>query len=143
MTETKAPEGLAFADLDAKLFSKIAEGCGLKLKSWRQVVNEDSSEDNMTSIIANAADGVKDLEGFLTGISYFEITGTSLKQKNGCEVKVKVVFKVKMTPNQTAMSIAEVFATPYEKSEEEILELFSPLTSRAYNSAKEIEVARW
>ena len=143
MAETNAPEGLTLADLDDKLFTQIAKGCGLKLKSWKQLIMGDSSEDGLTSVMATAADNDKELEGILTGICYFEITGTSLNQESDCEVKKKVALKAKLSPLQTAMSLASVFAMSYEKSEEEILEILASFSTGALSSAKEIEVARW
>ena len=143
MAETNAPEGLTLADLDDKLFSQIAKGCGLKLKSWKQLDMGDSSEDGLTSVMATAADNDKELEGILTGICYFEITGTSLQQESDCEVKKKVALKAKLSPLQTAMSLASVFAMSYEKSEEEIFEILASFSTGTLSSAKEIEVARW
>ena len=143
MAETNAPEGLTRADLDDKLFSQIAEGCGLKLKSWKQLVKKDSSEDGLTSVMATAADNDKELEGILTGISYFEITGTSLNQESDCEVKKKVALKATHSPIQTAMSVASAFVMSYEKSEEEILEVLTPVFTGTSSSGKEVEIARW
>ena len=143
MAEINAPEGLTHADLDDKLFTQIAAGCGLKLKSWKQLVKEDSSLDCLTSVIATAADNDKELQGILTGICYFEITGNSLNPESDCEVKKKVALKAKLSFIQTAMSVASVFAMSSEKSVEEIFEMLASTFTGTLSSAKEIEVARW
>ena len=140
MAETK---GLTRADLDDKVFSQIAAGCGLKLKSWKQLAKGDSSEDGGTSVMATAADNDKELEGVLSGICYFEITGTSLNQESDCELKKKVALKAKLSPIQITMSVASVLAMSYEKSEEEIIEILAPVFTGAFSTEKEIEVARW
>ena len=141
MSSSSQP-GLKSKDLNDDLFSKIARGCGLKLLSWKPMCKQtENPEVNgmtclLSAVLTNDGDRV-------SGLNFFEISGTNLNREDGQVITKGVVMKVKVSQDELLESLSGLMTETYDISQTEIMDSMGGGFGGAIDQAKEVMVAKW